>query len=158
MGEDKLRVVLVDDQPLVRDLLRVRLQIDGRFDVVGEAYSGGEGLMLARVHRPDVVVLDVGMPGISGLTVIPALAEECPDTKIVVYTALGDADLEQEAFARGADFVADKLMNVNDLIVAIAVLCGRDPFETPEGEGVIEVELEPLDMGEEPSAVQPKSP
>jgi DNA-binding NarL/FixJ family response regulator len=133
VAADKLRVVLVDDQPLVRDLLKVRLHLDGRFDVVGEAYSGGEGLMLARVHRPDIVVLDVGMPGISGLTVIPALAEECPDTKIVVYTASSDADLEQEAFARGADFVADKLMNVKDLIVAMAALC-EAPAPRPQSQ------------------------
>jgi len=136
----KLRVVLVDDQPLVRDLLKVRLHLDGRFAVVAEATSGGEALMFARVHRPDVMVLDVGMPGISGLTVLPALAEECPDTKIVVYTATNDVNLEQEAFARGADFVADKLMNVNDLIVAIAALCGRDDD--------VEVELEASDTDE----------
>lgn len=125
---DKLRVVLVDDQPLVRDLLKIRLHLDGRFDVVAEAFSGGEALMMARVHRPDVIVLDVGMPGISGLTVLPALVEECPDSKIVVYTANSDEDLEREAFERGAHFVADKLMSVGDLILAIAVLCGRDPF------------------------------
>ena len=125
---EKLRVVLVDDQPLVRDLLKMRLHLDGRFDVVAEAYSGGEALMMARVHRPDVIVLDVGMPGISGLTVLPALAEECPDTKIVVYTANSDEELERDAFERGAHFVADKLMGVGDLILAIAVLCGRDPF------------------------------
>lgn len=123
---DKCRVVLVDDQPLVRDLLKVRLQLDGRFEVVAEATSGGEALMLARVHRPDVIVLDVGMPGISGLTVLPALNDECPESKIVVYTGNADIDMEEEAIARGADFVADKMMNVGDLIVAMAVLCGLD--------------------------------
>jgi two-component system, NarL family, nitrate/nitrite response regulator NarL len=145
---DKLRVILVDDQPLVRDLLKVRLHLDGRFAVVAEATSGGEALMFARVHRPDVIVLDVGMPGISGLTVLPAMAEECPDTKIVVYTATNDANLEQEAFARGADFVADKLMNVNDLIVAIAALCGRD--------GEIVVELEASDTDDVTPADRPR--
>jgi two-component system, NarL family, nitrate/nitrite response regulator NarL len=125
---DKLRVVLVDDQPLVRDLLKMRLHLDGRFDVVGEAYSGGEALMHAKVHQPDVIILDVGMPGISGLTVLPALAEECPEAKIVVYTGNSDEELERDAFERGAHFVADKLMSVGDLILSIAVLCGRDPF------------------------------
>jgi DNA-binding NarL/FixJ family response regulator len=128
----KLTVVLVDDQPLIRDLVKLRLNLDGRFDVVAEAHSGGEALALIRNHRPDAVVLDVNMPGISGLTVIPAIAEECPDTKIVVYTGFNDGALEDEAFLRGADFVADKLMNMDDLAVAIAALCG---YGDPAGEG-----------------------
>jgi DNA-binding NarL/FixJ family response regulator len=134
VSEDRLRVVLVDDQPLVRDLLKARLHVDGRFRVVAEATSGGEALMFARVNQPDVVILDVGMPGISGLTVLPALAEECPEAKLVVYTATNDLALEQEAFARGAHFVADKLIGIDDLVSAIALLCGREtaPGETRE--------------------------
>jgi DNA-binding NarL/FixJ family response regulator len=133
VSERKLTVVLVDDQPLIRDLVKLRLNLDGRFDVVAEAHSGGEALALVRNHRPDAVVLDVNMPGISGLTVLPAIAEECPDTKIVVYTGFNDDTLEDEAFLRGADFVADKLMNMDDLaVVAIAALCG---YDDPSGEG-----------------------
>lgn len=128
----KLRVVLVDDQPLVRDLLKVRLHLDGRFAVVGEAVAGGEALVMVRNYRPDVVVLDVGMPGISGLTVLPAIAEECPEAKIVVYTGNSDDNLEQAAFERGAHFVADKLMNVTDLISAIVGLFDEAPI-APDG-------------------------
>lgn len=130
----KLSVVLVDDQPLIRDLVRLRLKLDGRFDVVAEAHSGGEALAMVRNHRPDAVILDVNLPGISGLTVLPAIVEASPNTKVVVYTGHGNETLEDEAFMKGADFVADKLMNMDDLAVAIAALCGYDdaPGESPE--------------------------
>ena len=124
MSDRKLSIVLVDDQPLIRDLVKLRLKLDGRFDVVAEAHSGGEALAMVRNHRPDAVILDVNLPGISGLTVLPAIVEASPTTKVVVYTGQGSETLEEEAFLRGADFVADKLMNMDDLAVAIAALCG----------------------------------
>ena len=124
MPDRKLSIVLVDDQPLIRDLVKLRLKLDGRFDVVAEAHSGGEALAMVRNHRPDAVILDVNMPGISGLTVLPAIVDASPNTKVVVYTGHGSQTLEDEAFLRGADFVADKLMNMDDLAVAIAALCG----------------------------------
>jgi DNA-binding NarL/FixJ family response regulator len=124
MSDRKLSIVLVDDQPLIRDLVKLRLKLDGRFDVVAEAHSGGEALAMVRNHRPDAVILDVNLPGISGLTVLPAIVEASPNTKVVVYTGHGSETLEDEAFRKGADFVADKLMNMDDLAVAIAALCG----------------------------------
>ena len=129
----KLTVVLVDDQPLIRDLVKIRLKLDGRFEVVGEAHSGGEALALVRNHRPDAVILDINLPGISGMTVLPAIVEAAPDTKVVVYTGNASGEVEDEAFLRGADFVADKLMNMDDLAVAIAALCGYD--DPPGGHG-----------------------
>lgn len=128
----KLTVVLVDDQPLIRDLVKTRLNLDGRFDVVAEAHSGGEALALVRTHRPDAVILDINLPGISGMTVLPAIVEAAPDTKVVVYTGNASESIEDEAFLRGADFVADKLMNMDDLAVAIAALCG---YEGAPGDG-----------------------
>ncbi len=124
MPDRKLSIVLVNDQPLIRDLVKLRLKLDGRFDVVAEAHSGGEALAMVRNHRPDAVILDVNLPGISGLTVLPAIVEASPNTKVVVYTGQGSESIEDEAFMRGADFVADKLMNMDDLAIAIAALCG----------------------------------
>ena len=130
----KLTVVLVDDQPLIRDLVKTRLTLDGRFEVVAEAHSGGEALAMVRTHRPDAVILDINLPGISGMTVLPAIVEAAPDTKVVVYTGSASESVEDEAFLRGADFVADKLMNMDDLTVAIAALCGYGdaPGEDPD--------------------------
>lgn len=139
----KLSVVLVDDQPLIRDLVKLRLKLDGRFDVVGEAHSGGEALAMVRNHRPDAVILDINLPGISGMTVLPAIVEAAPETKVVVYTGNASGEVEDEAFLRGADFVADKLMNMDDLAVAIAALCG---YEDP-----------PSDQGDTSSASSEKS-
>lgn len=134
MPDRKLTVVLVDDQPLIRDLVKTRLKLDGRFDVVGEAHSGGEALAMVRTHRPDAVVLDINLPGISGMTVLPAIVDAAPNTKVVVYTGNASDTIEEEAFLRGADFVADKLMNMDDLAVAIAALCGYDDAPSDEAD------------------------
>lgn len=134
VADRKLTIVLVDDQPLIRDLVKTRLTLDGRFHVVAEAHSGGEALAMVRTHRPDAVILDINLPGISGLTVLPAIVEAAPDTKVVVYTGHASDTVEDEAFLRGADFVADKLMNMDDLAVAIAALCGYSDPPSSDGD------------------------
>ncbi|HZQ27628.1 MAG TPA: response regulator transcription factor, partial [Acidimicrobiales bacterium] len=100
-------MVLVDGEPVVCRLLRARLAVDERFAVLGHAATAAAGVELVTTHQPDVVLLDVGLPGVSGLTAIPRVVACAPGTRILVYAAIQDEAIEREAFARGADFVAD---------------------------------------------------
>ncbi len=84
---DEIRVVVADDEIDIRLLLRLQLRLPG-IDVVGEAADGVETLEQCREHRPDVLVLDLLMPRMSGFEVIPVLREECPETKIIAYSAV----------------------------------------------------------------------
>ena len=80
------RILIVDDHPLTRDALAALLTQQG-FDVVGEAADGNEALSLVRTLQPDLVLLDLTMPGMDGLTVLPKIREEAPTCEVVVLTA-----------------------------------------------------------------------
>jgi DNA-binding NarL/FixJ family response regulator len=89
------RILIVDDHPLTRDALSALLAQQG-FEVVGEAADGDEALTAARKHDPDVVLLDLTMPGLDGLAALPRLREEAPDCEVVVLTA---SDTEENLLA-----------------------------------------------------------
>jgi DNA-binding NarL/FixJ family response regulator len=89
------RVLIVDDHPLTRDALSALLAQQG-FEVVGEAADGMEALTEARRKHPDVVLLDLTMPGLDGLSVLPRIREEVPGSEVVVLTA---SDTEENLLA-----------------------------------------------------------
>src|SRR3712207_5091305 len=84
---DTIRVLVVDDVDDVRHLLRMNLEIDGRFEIIGEAGDGEEAVQLVRELHPDAVILDLMMPKKSGIEAIPEIIMSSPETKIVVLTA-----------------------------------------------------------------------
>ena len=83
-----MRILLVDDHPITRDALGALLAQHG-FEVVGEASEGAEAIELARLHRPELVLLDLSMPGMDGLEALPQLRQAAPETEVVVLTASG---------------------------------------------------------------------
>jgi DNA-binding NarL/FixJ family response regulator len=97
-----LRTVLVDDVEDLRALLRVLLLQDGRFEIVGEAANGQEAIELARRLQPDVVVLDLAMPIMDGLTALPGLREAAPHARTVVLSGLPVEEMGTAASDAGA--------------------------------------------------------
>jgi DNA-binding NarL/FixJ family response regulator len=93
------RILLVDDHPLTRDALAALLTQQG-FEVVGDASTGEEAIAAARTLHPDLVLLDLTMPGMDGLTALPRIREEAPDAEVVVLTA-SDAEENLLAAIRG---------------------------------------------------------
>jgi DNA-binding NarL/FixJ family response regulator len=83
------RILITDDHPLTRDALAGLLSASG-FDVVGQASDGAEAVEQARALRPDLVVLDLTMPGMDGLTALPLIREAAPESAVVVLTAAED--------------------------------------------------------------------
>lgn len=81
-----VRVLLVDDAVDVRRLLRTALRFHGGFEVVGEASNGTDAVALAGTQRPDVVVLDLGLPDIAGREVLTRIRDRSPGTKVVVFS------------------------------------------------------------------------
>ena len=81
-----VRVLLVDDHPVVRSGLRALLEVSGRAEVVGEASSGEEGVTKARSLEPDIVIMDVSMPGIGGIEATRRIAALGLDIKVLVLT------------------------------------------------------------------------
>jgi two-component system response regulator NreC len=95
-------VVLVDDHNVVRSGLRLLLDGQEDIDVVGEAGNAKDAVFRARALKPDVILLDVVMPGESGIEVLPKLLKESPTTKVLVLSMQDDPSYVREAFAAGA--------------------------------------------------------
>ncbi len=95
------RIIVADDHPLTRDALASLLGRNG-FDVVGEAADGAEAIELASSTQPDLVLLDLSMPGMDGLTALPRLRAAAPDCEVVVLTASGTEDNLLAAIRAGA--------------------------------------------------------
>jgi DNA-binding NarL/FixJ family response regulator len=96
-----LRVVVVDDHPVFRQGLRTLLEDLGVL-VVAEAADGGSGVEEVRRHRPDVVLMDLQMPGVSGVEATRRLVSEAPDTKVLVLTMVQDDHAVHAAIQAGA--------------------------------------------------------
>jgi two-component system, NarL family, response regulator NreC len=97
-----IRTIVVDDHAVVRTGLRLLLDAEEDIEVVAEAGDAREAVFEARAQKPDVILLDVVMPGRSGLEAIPDLLKESPESKILVLSMQDDSAYVREAFASGA--------------------------------------------------------
>lgn len=131
MTSERLRVLLVDDAADVRFLLRRTLESDGRFEVVGEAADGVEGVRLATKFLPDVAVVDLAMPIMDGFQAIPLIRGESPATKVVVLTAFRGSHMAAEAAGAGADAYVEKGSGFDSVVTTITSLYGTQPLGSP---------------------------
>ena len=103
-----MRVQVVDDDAVLRAVACLEVQLADDLQLVAESADGAEAIIAARAHRPDVILLDVDMPVLTGLEALPQLVEIVPDALIVVYTAdLSDAT-RNDAMRLGAGALAWK--------------------------------------------------
>lgn len=127
--EGSIRVLLADDHPLVLEGLRYRLEAQQGVDLVGVASSGQELLTLAQELRPDVVVTDITMPGLSGLEACKVLQESCPDIRVLVLTMHDNEEYIRRAVACGAAGYLLKDASAEEMIFALReVASGRSHF------------------------------
>ena len=137
MGSDPIRVLVVDDHAVVREGIRHILEGEPGFLVVGEAGNGADALRLATEQRPDVVVLDVSMPGESGLRVAPKLREAIPETRVLIMSMHDNAEYVREGVRAGASGYLLKDSAAAELRLAVrAVHAGGSYFSTPAALGL----------------------
>jgi two-component system response regulator DegU len=116
---DPIKVLIADDHAMFREALRVRLTQESGIQVVGEATQGDEALSMAEALEPDILLLDIRMPKVDGLTVLPKIREKSPRTKVLILSAFFDDDLIIEAMQNGAKGYLLKDATYKDLIKAI---------------------------------------
>jgi len=125
-----IRVLVADDHTVVRAGVRGLLTLSPRIDVVAEASTGPETVELFRRHQPDVTILDLRMPGMSGIEVMKAIRAESPGARFVALSHCdGDDDIYQ-ALEAGAQAYHFKTVDAGDLIATVlAVHAGEKRFE-----------------------------
>ncbi len=126
-----IRVLVVDDHVIVREGLRQVLQADGDFDVVAEAANGTEALALAEQHRPDVILLDLTMPGDSGLVVAQRLRQRVPASRVLILSVHDDAEYVLESVRAGAHGYLRKDTTPADLRTAVRAVHSGDAYFSP---------------------------
>jgi two-component system nitrate/nitrite response regulator NarL len=124
-----IRILLIDDHTLFRSGVRALLQRQPDFEVVDDAADGIEGFKRAKQHRPDVVLLDLNMPGLSGIETLQLLQQDLPDTAVIMLTVSEDVDELTRALREGACGYLLKNMEAD----ALATMIRR----AAEGESVI---------------------
>jgi DNA-binding NarL/FixJ family response regulator len=101
---DAVRVLVVDDSEDMRFLVRWALERDGSFTVVAEAADGHEAVVAASKHQPDVVMLDISMPGMGGLEAMPRIREQSPTSVVVMLSTFApEHEQARQSIALGAD-------------------------------------------------------
>jgi two-component system, NarL family, response regulator NreC len=126
-----IQVVLVDDHAVVRSGLRLLLEAQDDIEVVGEAGTGKEAVFRARALKPDVILLDVVMPGESGIEVLPKLLKESPDTKVLVLSMQDDPSYVREAFAAGASGYVLKEAADEEVVSAVREIADGGSYVHP---------------------------
>ncbi|MDX6741320.1 response regulator transcription factor [Actinocorallia sp. A-T 12471] len=126
-----IRVLLADDQPLVRAGLRVLFADTDDLTLVGEAATGAEAIDLARRERPDVVLMDIRMPGTDGIAATRVITGELPDTRVLMLTTFDDDEHVYGSLRAGASGFLVKDMALEDILGAVRVVAAGDALLAP---------------------------
>ncbi|MFI6595924.1 response regulator [Nonomuraea sp. NPDC050536] len=126
-----IRVVLADDQPLIRAGLRMVIDADPGVEVVGEAGTGAQAIQMARQLCPDVVVMDIRMPGMDGIEATQAVTAESPATRVIMLTTFDEDDNVYASLRAGASGFLVKDMALEDILSAVHVVAAGDALLAP---------------------------
>jgi DNA-binding NarL/FixJ family response regulator len=126
-----VRVVLADDQPLIRSALQMVIADAPDLEVVGEAGTGAEAVRLAETLHPDVVVMDIRMPGMDGIEATRLIGAGPGAARVIVLTTFNDDDYVYGALRAGASGFLVKDMALDDILGAIRVVAAGDALIAP---------------------------
>lgn len=126
-----VRVLIADDHALIRSGLRALLEREGEFQVIAEAADGYEAIELAIRHKPDVVLLDVGMPRLSGTDAAQQIAEKVPAARIVILSMHSDEGYVLRALKAGARGYLLKASPEADVLAAIRAVAAGNAYFSP---------------------------
>ena len=127
-----IRVGLVDDQAMVRAGLRMILESEPDITVCGEAGDGTEAVALATSTHPDVILMDIRMPELDGISAARAVLAECPNVRVVILTTFDDDEHVYEALQLGASGFLLKSADGDTLVNAVRVVASGEAMLAPE--------------------------
>ena len=127
-----IRVLVVDDHAVVRSGLKLLLASEGDVEVVGDAGTADQAITRAELLKPDVVVLDVVMPGRSGIDATPEILQRSPDTKVLVLSMQDDPRYVEEAFSAGASGYVLKEAADAEVVQAVREVAAGRRYVNPQ--------------------------
>jgi NarL family two-component system response regulator LiaR len=150
---ERIRVVIVDDHEMVRSGLAIFLRVMRDLELVGEAASGEEAVQVCEEVNPDVVLMDMVMPGLDGASATRAVRERCPATRVIALTSFPEEDLVQRALEAGAMGYLLKNVKADELATAIRAARAGKPTLSPEAaQALIQRAARPAPPGQDLSA------
>lgn len=132
-----IRVLIVDDHAVVRSGLSTFLMVYDDMELVGDAASGEQAVSMCSTARPDVVLMDLVMPGMDGATATQRIRERCPDIQVIALTSFKEHDLVQGALQAGAIGYLLKDVTADELANAIRAAAAGKPTLAPEAAQVL---------------------
>jgi len=130
-GNSHVSIAIVDDHPILRQGIVAVLKTDPRFRIVAEGVSAADALDIAKTHHPDILLLDLGIPG-GGNEALKQICIEFPSTRCIILTACDSADAAVAAPSSGAQGYVLKGVSGNDLKSAIWTVTNNESFVSPE--------------------------
>ncbi len=129
--DSAIRVLIADDHPLIRSGLRALLERQGDFRIVAEAADGFEAIEKAEAHSPDVILLDVGMPRLTGTDAAKRISETCPRARIIMVSMHSDESYVLRALKAGARGYLLKASPETDVIAALRAVAAGNAWFSP---------------------------
>ncbi len=131
-AENPTRIIVVDDHPMVRDAIAERLDRESDMSIVATAESGGEATSLAAKHEPDVVLMDIDMPGVNCFDAAASIGSRCPDARVVFLSAHWHDRYIEDALRVGACGYLTKSEPTSRIIIAIREIVRGARYFSPE--------------------------
>jgi len=150
----RIRILLADDHAVLRAGLRALLAAQGDLEVVGEASEGAEAIRLCQALRPDVVVMDIGMPGVSGIDATARIKRDLPGTRVLILSMHDDRGYLRQVLRVGASGYVLKKAADTELLAAIHAAARGEVFLDPTlAKALVDEVVEPRVAGAEPPAL-----
>ncbi len=154
-GDERVRVLVVDDHPMWRDGVRADLESSGRVVVVAEARDGGDAIERARETMPEVVLMDLNLPTVRGVDAIRRIVEESPHVRVLVLSASGEEADVLEAVKVGASGYLLKSATADELVEAVVRVRSGEPVFSANLAGLVLGEFRRMSGGVSPGSAEP---
>ena len=144
----RVRVVVVDDHAVVRNGIEYSLLAVDDIELVGSAESGAEAVRLCEELQPDVILMDMMMPGMDGVTATRAVLKRCPQARVIALTSFQEGSLVQKALRAGAISYLLKDVGMEELAQAIrSAYAGKATLAPEVAQSLAEAAMQPMDQG-----------
>jgi DNA-binding NarL/FixJ family response regulator len=125
-------VLLVDDHKIMRDGIRAILRHSEEFTIVGEADNGAEAVQICRRRKPEIVLMDIGLPGLNGIEATQEILRHVPDTRVIILSMYDDEHSVVSAIRSGARAFVLKRASDNDLVDALRTVAKGGSYLSPQ--------------------------